>query len=291
VAPAIRWLSRRGLKGAGDAEANREYAIGLARAFGGAIIFGYPLMMTMEMWWLGFHMDRARLLLFLAITLAMLCGLSFFAGFQQASSAKAVALDALSAFGVAVIASALALMCFGILTAEMSLDELAGKLAIQAIPASFGASLARKQLGSKEEEAQEEQREARAGYKAQLFLMTAGALYMAFSVAPTEEMLLIAYKMTPWHGLALAFASIALLHAFVYAVGFGGQESVPEGAPRWTAFANYTLAGYGIAIVVSLYVLFTFGRTDDVALPAITMMTVVLAFPSALGAAIARLVV
>ena len=121
--------------------------------------------------------------------------------------------------------------------------------------------------------------------------MTAGALYMAFSVAPTEEMLLIAYKMTPWHGLALAFASIALLHAFVYAVGFGGQESVPEGAPRWTAFANYTLAGYGIAIVVSLYVLFTFGRTDDVALPAITMMTVVLAFPSALGAAIARLVV
>jgi len=291
VAPAIRWLSRWGLKGAGDAEANRDYAVGLARAFGGAIIFGYPLMMTMEMWWLGFHMDRARLLAFLVITLAMLCGLSFFAGFEQASSAKTVALDALSAFGVAVIASALALMCFGILTAEMSLDELAGKLAIQAIPASFGASLARKQLGSKEEEAQEEQREARAGYKAQLFLMTAGALYMAFSVAPTEEMLLIAYKMTPWHGLALAFASIALLHAFVYAVGFGGQESVPEGAPRWTAFANYTLAGYGIAIVVSLYVLFTFGRTDDVALPAITMMTVVLAFPSALGAAIARLVV
>ena len=159
MAPAIRWLSRWGLKGAGDAEANRDYAVGLARAFGGAIIFGYPLMMTMEMWWLGFHMDRARLLAFLVITLAMLCGLSFFAGFEQASSAKTVALDALSAFGVAVIASALALMCFGILTAEMSLDELAGKLAIQAIPASFGASLARKQLGSKEEEAQEEQRE------------------------------------------------------------------------------------------------------------------------------------
>src|SRR5690606_37664605 len=118
-------------------------------------------------------------------------------------------------------------------------------IAVQAIPASMGASLARKQLGSKEEEAQEEQREARAGYKAQLFLMTAGALYMAFNVAPTEEMLLIAYKMTPWHGLVLVLASMVLLHAFVYAVGFGGQERVPEGATRWTAFAHYTFAGYG----------------------------------------------
>lgn len=277
--------------GAGDAAANREYAIGLARAFGGAIIFGYPLMMTMEMWWLGFHMDRARLLAFLLLTLVMLSGLGFFAGFEQARSAKSVALDALSAFGIAVIASALALACFGILKPEMSVGELAGKIAIQAIPASMGASLARKQLGSKEEEAQEERREARAGYEAQLFLMTAGALYMAFNVAPTEEMLLIAYKMTPWHGIVLVLASLGLLHAFVYAVGFGGQESVPEGAPRWTAFAHYTLAGYGIAVAVSLYVLFTFGRTDGAALAPITMMTVVLAFPSALGAAIARLVV
>lgn len=276
---------------AADAGANRKYAIGLMRAFGGAIIFGYPLMMTMEMWWLGFHMDRPRLLAFLVVTLVLLCGLSFFAGFEQASTAKTVVLDALSAFGIAVIASALALACFGILNAEMSAGEVAGKIAIQAIPASMGASLARKQLGSKEEQAQEEQREAHAGYKAQLFLMTAGALYMAFNVAPTEEMLLIAYKMTPWHGLILAVASMVLLHVFVYAVGFGGQESVPEGGTPLTAFVHYTLAGYGAAVLVSLYVLFTFGRTDGAALAEITMMTVVLAFPAALGAAIARLVV
>jgi Putative integral membrane protein (DUF2391). len=32
---------------------DRDYAIGLARAFGGTVIFGLPLLMTMEMWSLG----------------------------------------------------------------------------------------------------------------------------------------------------------------------------------------------------------------------------------------------
>ena len=32
---------------------NRDYACGLARALAGAILFGLPLLMTMEMWSLG----------------------------------------------------------------------------------------------------------------------------------------------------------------------------------------------------------------------------------------------
>ncbi len=35
------------------AETNKAYAVGLARAFGGAVIFAFPLMMTLEMWSLG----------------------------------------------------------------------------------------------------------------------------------------------------------------------------------------------------------------------------------------------
>ena len=39
----------------------RDLWIGVARAFGGAIFFSLPLLMTMEMWWLGFYMDRLRI--------------------------------------------------------------------------------------------------------------------------------------------------------------------------------------------------------------------------------------
>ncbi|CAN7555305.1 DUF2391 family protein [Phenylobacterium sp. LjRoot225] len=44
-----------------DAANEESYGRGLARAVAGALIFSFPLLMTMEMWQLGFYMDRLRL--------------------------------------------------------------------------------------------------------------------------------------------------------------------------------------------------------------------------------------
>ncbi len=272
-------------------ETNRVYAIGLARAFGGAVIFAVPLLMTMEMWSLGFTMGRGRLLLFMSVNFAILIGLSSFAGFEKTFGWKADALDAFAAFGVGVITSAAILALFRVVTPDMPWGEIVGKVALQSVPASIGAMLGRKQLGAEQDTEAEEERKREAGYGGELFLMLAGALFLAFNVAPTEEMVLIAFQMTPWHALALGAVSIVLLHVFVYTVGFSGQETRPEGGTFLSTFLHFTLAGYGIALLVSLYVLWTFGRTEAVAPPQIAMMTVVLAFPAALGAAIARLVI
>jgi len=272
------------------ASPNHEYAIGLTRALGGAIIFGFPLLMTMEMWWLGFYMDRTRLLLFLLLNGAVLVGLAYFAGFEEADDLKDSAMDAFAAYAVGVLASAAALALFGILAPGMPPEEIVGKIAVQAVPASIGAVVARKQLGSGGDDEEQDEKERRAGYAGQLFLMAAGALFLAFNVAPTEEMILIAFKMTPWHGLATVAVSVLLLHAFVYSVGFSGQEEIGEGG-AWTTFLQYSLAGYGIALLVSLYVLWTFGRTEGAELTQVAMMTAVLGLPSALGAAVARLIV
>ena len=54
----------------GPAETNQRYAVGLARAFGGAVIFAFPLMMTLEMWSLGVSVGRGRLLLFITANFA-----------------------------------------------------------------------------------------------------------------------------------------------------------------------------------------------------------------------------
>ena len=266
---------------------NLEYAIDLMRAFGGALLFALPLLMTMEMWQLGFSMDRRRLLMFLVLNIATLFGLSYFAGFRKAFSFRDEALDTLAAIGVGTIASAGLLGVLGLLTSGMSLDEVVGKIAIQSVPASIGAMAARKQLGDGEDD----EDEPKGGYAGQLFLMLAGALFLGFNVAPTEEMILIAFRMTPWHGLALVVLSLALLHAFVYSLDFSGQEDLPGGGGFWSTFFRYSLAGYGIAVLVSLYVLWTFGRTDGAAVSQIVMMIAVLGFPAAIGAAVARLVV
>ena len=123
-----------------------------------------------------------------------------------------------------------------------------------------------------------------------MFLMVVGALFLAFNVAPTEEMILLAYKMTKWHAIALVVVSLLVMHAFVYSIEFRGQAAVPEGASNWSIFFRFTVAGYALALLISLYVLWTFGRTDGTAIAPIVQMTVVLGFPAAVGAAAARLV-
>lgn len=261
-----------------------SYARGLARAAAGAAIFGMPLMMTMEMWAFGFHMDRLRLALFICVIALVVFGLSRFAGFRDDTTVFDDLLDAFAALLTGFAVSAGLLSLFGLLTPEVSLREAVGLVAVQGAPASVGAILANKQL---QDGAQGQPKEDRAGYLGQLFLMAAGALFFAFNVAPTEEMILIAFKMSAWHALALIGVSLGALHTLVFSVGFAGQEG-HEGQLR--AFAHYTLAGYGIALLVSLYILWTFGRLDSAFSDAVRAV-VVLSFPAAIGAAVARLVV
>ena len=267
-----------------DVSGEEGYARGLARACAGALIFGFPLLMTMEMWQAGFHMDRFRLALFVVVTAAVVLGLSRFAGFRDPSTLADDTRDALAALLVGYVVSAVLLAAMGLIGPGMSLRETLGMLAVQAGPASMGAVLANKQLQQGMAGAPKEDR---AGYLGELFLMSAGALFFAFNVAPTEEMILIGFKMSPWHAVALVLLSLLVLHALVFTVGFAGQHE-HEGHGR--AFLRFTLSGYGLAVLVSLYVLWTFGRLDAGLSEAIRAV-VVLGFPSALGAALARLVV
>jgi putative integral membrane protein (TIGR02587 family) len=120
--------------------------------------------------------------------------------------------------------------------------------------------------------------------------MAAGALFLSLNLAPTEEMVLISYMMTPWHALVLAGVSLMLMHAFVYSVGFQGHAEVPEGSHWSGIFLRYTAVGYALCLLISLYILWTFGRIAGLSLEGTIMATVVLAFPAAIGAAAARLI-
>lgn len=264
---------------------NETYTRGLARAAAGALIFSFPLLMTMEMWELGFHMDRLRLGLFVLVTVAVVFGLSRFVGFRETQSWADDALDTFAAVLVGLVVSAALLAVLGLITPASTPREAAGMIAVQTAPASIGAILANRQLQMESERG--EANEDRAGYLGQLFLMGAGALFLAFNVAPTEEMILISYKMSPWHALVLVAVSLGVLHALVFSVGFAGQES--HESPK-LAFLHYTLSGYGLALLVSLYILWTFGRLED-GMSDTVRAVIVLGFPAALGAAAARLLV
>jgi putative integral membrane protein (TIGR02587 family) len=263
-----------------------SFWLGVGRAFGGAIIFSLPLMMTMEMWWLGFYMSRVRLALFVTALIPFLTALSHYRGFEQTVGWIDDLLDAFVAYGIGFASAAIMLPLFGVLNWDMRLDEIAGKLALQAAPGSIGALLARSQLGVREEQ----DREVKESYGFEIFLMAVGGLFLAFNIAPTKEVEVIAFRMAPWQSLSLLALSLAAMHAFVYFLGFRGAHQIPEQASAFGLFLRYTVAGYAVCLLVSLYVLWTFGRTDGTAAQHILGMVVVLSFPAALGAATARLV-
>ncbi|WP_171376285.1 TIGR02587 family membrane protein [Rhizobium sophorae] len=275
-----------------------RFLAGIARGIAGALLFALPMFMTMEMWELGFYMDRSRLFFLLIVNIPLLVILSDRIGFERTSTWRQAIRDASIAYGLGVLGSALILMAMGVLKYDQSPHEIIGIIAIQAIPASIGAMLGRSQLGgqsdggddAKEGDSDDPVHERETSYAGELFLMAVGALFLNLNVAPTEEMILLSYKMTPWHGLLMIAASLAVMHGFVYALSFKGSHDLAEGMPSWHAFLRFTLPGYVIAGLISAYCLWTFHRTDDIGSTQILMAVVVLSFPGAIGAAAARLI-
>ncbi|MGF7473851.1 DUF2391 family protein, partial [Salmonella enterica subsp. enterica serovar Minnesota] len=83
--------------------ANRRYLGGLGRVFAGAILFSLPLLMTMEMWWLGFYLERTRLLLFVLVNFLVLVVLARISGFEKTVGWFDDVMDAFAAYAVAAI--------------------------------------------------------------------------------------------------------------------------------------------------------------------------------------------
>jgi putative integral membrane protein (TIGR02587 family) len=276
------------MRTAAERQADRKFFVGLARAFGGAVLFSLPLLMTMEMWFLGFYLDRVKLLLFMVLMIPFVVALDYFSGFEETASWREDLMDGMIAYGVGLTASFVILLLLGIVDFGQPLREIVGKVAVQSVPASFGAVVANSQLAGGD--GQEMRRKEEAGYAAKLFIMAAGAVFLAFNVAPTEEMILISFVMSSWHALALMAASLLMMHGFVYASAFRGSPRVAQGTSGWSLFLRNTVVGYAIALAVSAYVLWTFGRLEHGVLNTYVMMTLVLGFPSALGAAAARLI-
>lgn len=268
---------------------DRQFGIGLARAFGGAIVFSLPILMTMEMWSLGFLIQPLQLALFLLLGLPLLFGLSYYAGFEDTFTWVDDLRDTFVASAVAFVASVSILALLGVIALDQPPHEIVGKIAVQVVPASIGAMVARDQLGRGDEA--EEGRRRHARYGGQLFLMIVGALFLSMSVAPTEEMVLIAHQMGDWHTVALALVSLGLMHGLVYMVEFGGQEEVAPGASRWGVFLRFTVVGYALALAISAYALWTFGQIEGMAPAEMLRAVIVLGFPAALGAAASRLIV
>ena len=274
-----------------DQSSGENFLIGLSRAFAGAIIFSFSILMTMEMWTIGFTIPPLRLLLFILFFIPVLIGLSYFVGFKETENLADDVIDAFVGFAVGFIASAIMLYLFSIIDLGMSYYEIISKISVQTVTAAIGAMYAQSQLGSTDNDFEEssEEKKRRSSYWGELFLMLVGAIFLAMNPASTEEMYLIAFMMSDLQVIILALLSLVVMHAFVYSVGFKGEEE-HEDLSFVEILLRFTVVGYAIALLISFYLLWTFGSLDGMSLEEMLRTTVVLGFPAALGAAASRVI-
>ena len=109
-----------------DSKEFDRFLNGLGRGVAGALFFALPMLMTMEMWYLGFYMARERLLLLLLLNIPLLILLAHRIGFEETFTWREAARDAVIAYGIGIVTSLVVLTAVGLLGGGLPAVEILG---------------------------------------------------------------------------------------------------------------------------------------------------------------------
>jgi putative integral membrane protein (TIGR02587 family) len=273
------------------AESFQEYGRGLA----GGLMFSLPLLYTMEVWWAGFNAHPWRLAAYVLATFVLLLGYNRYGGLRHDASMAEVAIDSVEEMGIGFIISAVFLFLLGRISFEMSANEIAGQIVIEAMTVAIGVSVGTAQLGGgDEEEVSEESGQQQGGeqkeihFGGQMVLAFCGATLFAANVAPTEEIVVIAVESSWMRLVGLAFVSLLIGTLILHYSEFTGAREVVRTAGGFGAVVGSVIT-YAVALFSSALILWFFGRFDGVALYTSLAQIIVLGVASTLGASAGRL--
>jgi putative integral membrane protein (TIGR02587 family) len=269
----------------------------------GGFLFGIPLLYTVEVWSIGSATEPWWLLTVLAITLVVVWLLTQVEGFRKTLTLNPLeaVLESIEAVGIGIACAALALILLQRITLSTPLSEILGKLVFEGVPFSLGVALARSTLSNNPLRRRRrvtlphasssptlgKMRDALVDFDAALI----GAVLIAFSIAPTEEVPLIAASLHPLWLLLVLAASLGLSYTIVFASGFTDRD---ERQQRGLSLrpGTETLVAYLVALLTSVTMLVLFRQLH----PGDPWQewlsdTLVLGLPASVGGAAGRILI
>lgn len=292
-------MNRKNKEERSVARSLQEYLRGIA----GGLLFSLPLLYTMEVWWAGFTMQPLRLFIYVLAIFTLLLAYNRYVGLRCDPNPIEVAIDSVEEMGLGLLIAAFFLWLLGQITVEMTVNEIVGKIIVEAMTVAIGVSVGTAQLGGGGQENTDsgvENDASQAGSSPAPFLASdselsgqvtiafCGAVLFAANVAPTEEIVVIAIQIASGKLLVLALVSMFLGALILFYSDFTGTQrfSQTQGIKAITFGAVVT---YAIALVASAAILWFFGRFDDMPLILCLAQTVVLGLAATLGASAGRL--
>jgi putative integral membrane protein (TIGR02587 family) len=266
------------------------------RAFSGAFLFAMPLLFTMEMWWLGNSANLWKLLTLLVVALVANLGLARFAGFREERGFGLAVDQAVDAVAVGVVGSIIVLLALNRIQLGDPLDSILGKIVVQAVPLSIGASAANIVFaagkGREGDEAADQETDPWRATLSDVGATITGGIFIGFSIAPTEEIPMLASELTYVHQLVLIGLTFALTYMIVFESGFDPDRHRPKQRGILHSCLSETALCYVVSLLVSLAALYLFNEVDQATpLASIAAQTLVLGLPTAVGGAAGRLVI
>jgi putative integral membrane protein (TIGR02587 family) len=261
----------------------------------------------MEVWWAGYTSQPYDLIIIVVVTFMLLLGYNRYSGMHPGVTFKNVAIDSIEEMGIGLIISFLVLLMLNrIQLFEGSIDEIMGKVIIEAMAVSIGVSIGTAQLGTSKKEEDEKRKEGqkeqslseaekqgidrRSGKMAIAILALCGSILMGGNVAPTEEVVMLAVEAKPHHILIMAIASLLFSMVVTFFSDFKGTGRAGKKSMAYNITFDTCLC-YLIALIASAFVLWYFGRFENLSFWNIVAQCIVLGVISSLGASAGRLLI
>lgn len=272
----------------------------------GSFLFGIPLLYTVEVWAIGSATGSGRLLGVQAVTFVVVLFLTQVEGFRRSLTINPIetVLESIEALGIGIICAAIALLLLRRITLDTPLSEALGKLIFEGVPFSLGVTLARSTLDRRPSNQRrsldsepllsgtaENVRDILRDTLVDIDATLIGAIVIAFSIAPTEEIAIIASDLPPLWLLLVMSASILISYIIVYASGFTNRRERARRGLLLTPLTE-TLLAYVVVLLASALMLIFFQQlTFNSPWPEWLGNIIVLGLPASVGGAAGRILV
>lgn len=271
----------------------------------GGFLFGIPLLYTMEVWFIGSYVEPPILLCILLITFITVFLLNRIEGFrpQESETLLGAISETLETLAIGMVCAFLILLILKRIDLQTSLVEALGKTIFEGVPFSLGVAFSRSLLSGDAEVDSNKLRSSKSNSSkrskivwqdtlADLSATLIGALFIAFSIAPTDEILVLAAASSPVRLLAIIITSLLVSYCIVFASNISNYQHRRRQKGLFQTPQSETIISYLVSLLAGMLMLWFFHKVtfSD---PWFVWLrySIILALPASIGGAAGRLAV
>ncbi|WP_413166432.1 TIGR02587 family membrane protein [Capilliphycus salinus ALCB114379] len=280
----------------------------IVRGAAGGFLFGIPLLYTFEVWQAGSYLKPPLMLAILAATYLVVFFFNRVEGFRRKkrTNLSDVFLESIEALAIAIVCATFIMILLQRITLNTSLEEALGKIIFESVPFALGVALSRLILSEDDSNNSSDNSRTHEDFMvkklqkvkginetlADLGGTLTGAIIIAFSIAPTDEVTELGVASSPPWLIAIILASLFISYLIVFAAGFANQKKRKQQQGLFQTPESETILSYLISLMASLLMLLFFQKLS-LGDPWFLWIryTILLGLPASIGGAAGRLAV